>query len=102
VEDCARFVVAALASERAVGRILNAGTGHDVSVNALAGLIEPDGSRIVHVPHIHPQSEIPVLRCDPRVAAELLAWYPTVSLEDGLASVRAWMSERLGAGVPIL
>jgi nucleoside-diphosphate-sugar epimerase len=102
VEDCARFVVAALASDRAVGRILNAGTGHDVSVNELAAAIEPDGSRIVRVPHIHPQSEIAVLRCDPRLAADLLDWRPTVSLEDGLARVRAWMGERLGAGVPVL
>ena len=102
VEDCARFVVAALVSERAVGRILNAGTGHDVSVNELAALIEPDGSRIVHVPHIHPQSEIAVLRCDPRLAGDVLDWRPTVSLEDGLGRVRAWMGERLGAGVPVL
>jgi UDP-glucose 4-epimerase len=101
VEDCARFVVAALASERAVGRILNAGTGHDVSVNELAALIETDRSHIIHVPHIHPQSEIAVLRCDPRLAASVLDWRPNVSLEDGLARVRAWMGERLGAGVPV-
>ena len=54
VEDCARFVVAALASDAALGRVLNAGTGADVSINELAALIEPDASRIVHVPHIHP------------------------------------------------
>lgn len=101
VEDCARFVVAALTSDRAMGRILNAGTGVDVSVNELAALVEPDASRIVHVPHIHPQSEIAVLRCDPSLAAELLDWRPTVSLPDGLSRVRAWMAERLGAGVPV-
>jgi nucleoside-diphosphate-sugar epimerase len=101
VEDCARFVVAALTSDRAVGRILNAGTGVDVSVNELAALVERDGSRIVHVPHIHPQSEIAVLRCDPSLAAELLEWHPTVSLPDGLGRVRSWMEERLGAGVPV-
>ena len=101
VEDCARFVVAALTSDRAMGRILNAGTGVDVSVNELAALVEPDPSRIVHVPHIHPQSEIAVLRCDPSLAAELLDWRPMVSLPDGLSRVRAWMEERLGAGVPV-
>jgi nucleoside-diphosphate-sugar epimerase len=102
VEDCARFVVAALTSDRAIGRILNAGTGQDVSVNELAALIEPEPARIVHVPHIHPQSEIAVLRCDPRVAGELLGWRPDISLEDGLGRVRSWMGERLGAGVPVL
>lgn len=102
VVDCARFVVAALTSERATGRILNAGTGEDVSVNELAARIEPDPSRIVHVPHIHPQSEIAALRCDPRLAADLLDWRPMMALDDGLARVRAWMGERLGAGVPVL
>ena len=42
------------------------GPGADVSVNELAALIEPDATRIVHVEHIHPQSEIAVLRCDAR------------------------------------
>lgn len=101
VEDCARFVVAALLSERVTGRILNAGTGTDVSVNDLAALVERDPARIVHVPHIHLQSEIAVLRCDPRLAAELLDWRPRVSLETGLERVRAWMGERLSAGVPV-
>ncbi len=101
VEDCARFVVAALASEQATGRILNAGTGRDVSVNDLAATIEPDGDRIVHVEHIHPQSEIAALRCDPRRAAELLDWHPRVDLVDGLARVRTWMDARLAAGAVV-
>ena len=101
VEDCARFVVAALGSERATGRILNAGTGHDVSVNELAALIEPDPARVVHVPHIHPQSEIAVLRCDATLAMESLDWRPEVSLADGLGRVRAWMADRLEAGVAV-
>jgi nucleoside-diphosphate-sugar epimerase len=102
VEDCARFVAAALTSDRVTGRVLNAGTGEDVSVNELAALVEPDASRIVHVPHIHPQSEIAVLRCDPRLAAELLGWRPTITLTEGLGRVRAWMEQRLGTGVPVL
>ena len=66
VTDCARFVVDALFSDAVVGQVLNAGTGVDVSVNALAAAIESDPTRIEHVEHIHPQSEIAVLRCDPR------------------------------------
>jgi nucleoside-diphosphate-sugar epimerase len=102
VEDCARFVVAALLSDRVTGRILNAGTGHDVSVNELAMLVQPDPERIVHVPHIHPQSEIAILRCDPRLAADLLDWRPQVELADGLARVRAWMADRLATGSAVL
>ena len=86
VTDCARFVVDALLSDAVVGQVLNAGTGVDVSVNDLAAAIEPDPTRIEHVEHIHPQSEIAVLRCDPRRARELLGWTPAVGLEEGLAA----------------
>ena len=99
--DCARFVCDALLSDAATGRILNAGTGVDVSVNELAAAIEPDASRIQHIEHIHPQSEIAVLRCDPRRAADVLGWKPEVSLAEGVAATRAWMAERLEAGVAV-
>jgi nucleoside-diphosphate-sugar epimerase len=99
--DCARFVCDALVSDAATGRILNAGTGRDVSVNELAATIETDPAKVVHVEHIHPQSEIAVLRCDPRRAAELLGWRPEVSLPEGLAHTRAWMAERLALGQPV-
>jgi len=99
--DCARFVVDALFSDAATGRILNAGTGADVDVNRLAALVEPDPARIVHVEHIHPQSEIAVLRCDAREATRVLGWRPEVSLEEGLARVRSWMAGRMEAGVAV-
>jgi UDP-glucose 4-epimerase len=99
--DCARFVCDALLSDAATGRVLNAGTGRDVSVNELAAAIESDPLRIRHVEHIHPQSEIAVLRCDPRRAAGLLGWLPQVDLATGLGEVRAWMAGRLAAGVEV-
>ena len=102
VTDCARFVVDALLSDAAVGRILNAGTGVDVSVNDLAAAIEPDAARIRHVEHIHPQSEIAVLRCNPARARSLLGWTPSVDLADGLVRVRTWMTERTAAGMELV
>ena len=101
VSDCAKFVCDALLSDAAIGRVLNAGTGVDVSVNQLAAAIEDDPDRIVHVEHIHPQSEIAVLRSDPRLAGELLGWRPEVALDDGLARVRAWMAGRMTERVAI-
>jgi UDP-glucose 4-epimerase len=101
VTDCARFVCDALVADAAVGRVLNAGTGLDVSVNELAATVETDNSRIVHVAHIHPQSEIPILRCDARLAGRLLGWRPETNLDAGLAATRAWMADRLAAGLPV-
>jgi nucleoside-diphosphate-sugar epimerase len=93
VSDCARFVVEAGYSSVVNGAIMNAGLGRDVSVNELAGLVEPDPAKISHVPHIHPQSEIMKLLCDSRKARKLLGWAPAVGLEEGLALTRAWIEK---------
>ena len=93
VDDCARFVVEAGYSDKVNGQILNAGLGEDISVNDLAALVEPDLTKIIHVPHIHPQSEIMKLLCDSRKAGELLGWAPAVSLEQGLRLTREWIEK---------
>jgi nucleoside-diphosphate-sugar epimerase len=92
--DCARFVVDASEHEDAVGEVINAGTGEDVSINDLAELIATGDTDIEHVEHHHPQSEVDRLRCDPTKARELLGWEPTVSLEGGVDRMRTWMRER--------
>jgi nucleoside-diphosphate-sugar epimerase len=93
VTDCARFVVEAGYSDKVNGQVLNAGLGQDISVNDLAALVEPDLTKIIHVPHIHPQSEIMKLLCDSRKAKELLDWAPAVSLEQGLKLTREWIAK---------
>ena len=93
VTDCARFVVEAGYSDKVNGQILNAGLGQDVSVNELASLIEPNPAKIVHVPHIHPQSEIMKLLCDSRKAGELLGWSPQIDLPHGLRLTREWIEK---------
>ncbi|MDL0131508.1 GDP-mannose 4,6-dehydratase [Halobacterium salinarum] len=94
VTDCARFIVDATFSDAAVGEIINAGTGTDVSINELAELVATDGTDIEHVEHHHPQSEVQKLKCDPSKANNLLGWEPEVSLEEGVQHLREWMQER--------
>lgn len=89
--DCARFIVEGTFSDDAVGEVLNAGTGEDISINDLAELIATDGTEIEHVEHHHPQSEVPRLRCDPSKAADVLDWEPEVSLEEGVDRLRTWL-----------
>ncbi|MDD2621290.1 MAG: SDR family NAD(P)-dependent oxidoreductase [Syntrophomonadaceae bacterium] len=95
VEDCADFVIRAGMDSRADGQLLNAGLGRDVSVNELARLISNDEQRIVHVPHIHPQSEIQKLLCNFDKARDILGWKPNVSLEEGLMKTREWIAKSL-------
>lgn len=91
VEDCADFIFRAMESRRAVGEIINAGTGRDISINELALLICGDGGKIEHVPHPHPQAEIRRLVCDYSKARRLLKWEPKIPLEEGIRRTEEWM-----------
>ncbi len=94
VEDCAEFLFQAATSDKAVGEVINAGTGRSVTINELAALICEDQGRIKHVTHPHPQSEIRGLACDYSKAKDLLEWEPKTSLVEGIARTRAWMTEK--------
>ncbi|MGG0720040.1 SDR family NAD(P)-dependent oxidoreductase [Robertmurraya massiliosenegalensis] len=91
VDDCADFVVQVGYSDQVNGEIVNAGLGKDISVNDLAKLIVGDSSRIEHVEHIHPQSEIQKLLCNYDKADKLIGWKPKVSLEEGIHRTEEWI-----------
>jgi nucleoside-diphosphate-sugar epimerase len=93
VTDCARFIVDATFSDEAVGEMLNAGTGSDISINDLAEMIASEGTEITHIEHHHPQSEVQKLLCDPTKARDVLGWEPEVSLEEGVSRLRTWLRE---------
>ncbi|MUV85130.1 NAD-dependent epimerase/dehydratase family protein [Natronomonas sp. CBA1123] len=94
VTDCARFIVDGTFSNAAIGEVINAGTGSDISINELAKLIATEGTEINHVEHHHPQSEVQKLLCNPEKANELLGWEPEVSLEEGVGRLREWLKEQ--------
>ena len=96
--DCARFIVEATFSDETIGEVLNAGTGHDVSINELAELIATGDTEITHVEHHHPQSEVQKLLCDPTKACEMLDWEPQVTLDEGVSRLRMWLHDREESG----
>jgi dTDP-glucose 4,6-dehydratase len=91
VEDCAEFIVKAAFSDRAVGEIINAGSGKDIAIKDLAAVICKNPERIRYVKHHHPQSEIPKLLCDYTKAKKLLEWEPKTSLEEGIEKTKEWI-----------
>ena len=93
VEDCAEFIVKAALNGKAVGEILNAGSGKDIAIKDLAVLVCKDAEPIKHVTHHHPQSEIPKLLCDYTKAKQLLGWAPKTSLEEGIEKTKAWIRQ---------
>jgi UDP-glucose 4-epimerase len=91
VDDCADFIIAAGFSDRARSLCLNAGTGHDIPIAALAEAIGGQAVPVVRVAHPHPQAEIQRLVCDASRAREILGWRARVPLAEGLARTRGWL-----------
>jgi nucleoside-diphosphate-sugar epimerase len=93
VVDCAEFIIRAAFADKYNGELFNAGTGQDVTVNDLAWAICGDRERIRHVPHIHPQSEIPKLLCNAEKAMKTFHWRPRVTLEEGIQRTREYLKK---------
>lgn len=96
VEDCADFVVECGYNNKVNGEIVNAGLGKDISVNDLALMICKDESRIKHIEHIHPQSEIMKLMCNSKKAKSLLNWETKYTLEEGIDKTIKWIKDNKG------
>jgi dTDP-glucose 4,6-dehydratase len=96
VEDTVAGFVAAATRDAAVGRTIQLGTNHDVSVGDLVDMVakvlgreltaETDPQRV------RPEkSEVERLVAGPFLAAELLGWEPAVDLREGLARTIDWI-----------
>jgi UDP-glucose 4-epimerase len=91
VDACVR---AAVTDALPPGQVLNIGTGVQTSTEELVAAAErATGRSIATAPGAHPGRSWDTADwvCDPRAAADLLGWRPTVALEEGLA--RTWAAE---------
>lgn len=101
VEDTVAGFVAAATSDAAIGRTVQLGTDHDVSVGELVTLVgeilgrelevELDEARVRP-----PGSEVVRLISSPALAAELLGWAPQVELREGLRRTVEWVQANRG------
>ncbi len=83
VSDVVRANLLAMESENVGnGEVLNIGAGRDVPVSRIAELI---GGEVVHEAE---RLEPAFTRADTRRAKALLGWQPTISLEDGLSTLK--------------
>ena len=96
VEDTAAGFLAAATAPEAVGRTIQLGVNHDVSVADIVELVGDIVGRELEV-ELDPQrvrpekSEVLRLISSPALAAELLGWTPTVELREGLERTVAWI-----------
>lgn len=90
VSDTVEAFIKVAETPRAVGEVINVGSGKSVSVGELAekivALVGGKKRIITEDVRVRPEaSEVTKLLCDNRKAKELLGWEPKVSLEEGLS-----------------
>lgn len=89
---------------KAVGQIMEIGSGKDTAVEDVAKLIiELTGSKseIKHVPMRTGEKKVHTVS-DIALAKELLDWEPQFSLREGLKRTIPWYAEKLGIKGPVL
>jgi UDP-glucose 4-epimerase len=102
VEDTARGFLAAGLAEKAVGQVINLGTGQGISIGDLARVIMRVVGREVPIVHdaarIRPEaSEVRLLVAKYEVARKLLGWEPRVTLPEGLQKVAEYIGSNMDA-----
>jgi NAD dependent epimerase/dehydratase len=107
VDDTARGFMAVAASDRAVGEVVNLGTGKEISMGDLAALLIEltggDARVVLDESRRRPtRSEVDRLVADNSKAGALTGWQPQVGLRDGLARTSEWIRTRRRADLSYL
>jgi len=105
VSDTVEGFVRAAATPEAVGRVINLGSGREISIGELARLIAGLVGKPVDIQHeeerVRPEpSEVGRLVADNRLARTLLGWESIMPLEEGLHMTIAWIREHRDAYRP--
>jgi nucleoside-diphosphate-sugar epimerase len=100
VEDTVSGFLAVAGCDRAVGHVVNVGSGREISIGDLVALlVQTTGSSaevVVDPDRVRPAgSEVERLLCDNTRAREWAGWTPQVSLEEGLRRTSDWVKEHL-------
>ncbi|AIA06005.1 GDP-mannose 4,6-dehydratase [Streptomyces noursei] len=100
VTDTAAGFLALADCERAVGQVVNLGSGQEITIGALAeALIAASGRDaevVVDAARLRPSgSEVERLLSDNSRAREWASWQPEVTLKEGLARTSEWVAEHL-------
>lgn len=100
VTDTAEGFIKAAQSQEGLGKVLNIGSGREISIGQLAQIIintvQSTAKIVVDEARIRPsRSEVTRLLADNRLAKETIGWEPSVSLEDGIKKTVAWIAAHM-------
>jgi NAD dependent epimerase/dehydratase len=110
VADTVEGFIKAAETPKAIGEVINLGSGREISIRDLAGLIlklmNRDLAITLEGARVRPEnSEVDRLCADSRKGQSILGWSPKYSLEDGLAATIEWIrenSERYRTGIYVV
>jgi len=100
VTDTAEAFMKAAQAQEAVGKVINVGSGCEISIEQLArlvlNLLQSPAKIILDEMRVRPSgSEVTRLLADNRLAKATLDWEPNVTLEDGIKQTIAWIATHL-------
>lgn len=97
VYDTARAILSATKEKKAIGEVINVGSGYDVTILKLANIILKLSNKklkIVYDKKRQRPFDVNKLVCDNSKAKKILKWKPTISLEEGLKRTLDWANGR--------
>jgi NAD dependent epimerase/dehydratase len=100
VDDTVRGFLALAGCDRAVGHVVNVGSGREIAIGDLVRLLVEITGRQARIvtedDRVRPAgSEVERLLCDNTRAREWAGWQPVVSLEEGLRRTSDWVAGHL-------
>ncbi len=99
VQDICEGLMALVKCDKAIGKVVNIGSGQETTIGDLAGLIikqiKPKARITCEVARKRPgRSEVKRLVCDNRLIRKLTNWKPKVSLQEGLLETIKWFKHK--------
>ncbi|SHI79052.1 SDR family NAD(P)-dependent oxidoreductase [Desulfosporosinus lacus] len=100
VADTADGFMKAAQSKEGFGKVINIGSGREISIGQLAQIIikivQSTAEIVVDEARVRPsRSEVNRLLADNRLAKETIGWEPRVSLEEGVKRTVAWIASHM-------
>ncbi|MCO5388082.1 SDR family NAD(P)-dependent oxidoreductase [Desulfosporosinus sp.] len=100
VTDTADGFMKAAQSKEGFGKVINIGSGREISIGELAQIIikivQSTAEIVVDEARVRPsRSEVNRLLADNRLAKETIGWEPRVSLEEGVKRTVAWIASHM-------
>jgi UDP-glucose 4-epimerase len=97
VTDTARGIIECGLHEKTIGRTINVGSNHEISINELASHISKISDGPTSIIHESPRpGDVLRLYADTRKASQLCGFKPKITLQDGLQKLKDWY---FGTGV---